>query len=63
MNNAYAHPKLHNLKMEKLERMEVRCSPVRVVGRLPPIGPPFERRHLCLPHVSLAAIRRTVTEI
>ena len=32
MNNAYAHLKLHNLKMEKLERMEVDCRPVRLEG-------------------------------
>ena len=30
MNNAYAHLKLHNLKMEKLERMEIDCRPVRL---------------------------------
>ena len=28
--NEYAHLKLHNLEMDKLERMEVRCTPVKL---------------------------------
>jgi hypothetical protein len=29
--NAYAHLKMHSLQMEKLNRMEVRCSSVTLV--------------------------------
>jgi len=28
--NEYAHLKLHNLEMDKLERMEVKCAPVEL---------------------------------
>ncbi len=28
--NEYAHLKLYNLEMDRLERMEVRCSPVKL---------------------------------